>query len=74
MQHPATQALYRILRQWRADLKDQWASGAYTDLSQYGTAILNAKAIGTCEAFEKILELDFEQMLGEADDSKHERA
>ena len=72
LEHPATKALHRILRGWQSDLKEQWASGAFTDQSQFGTAISNAKAIGNCEVIERTLGLDYEQMLGESDDgSQH---
>ena len=62
LQHPATQALHRLLQQEVLDLKEQWVSGAFTDQSQYGTAILNAKAIGRCEQCERVLTLEFEDM------------
>ena len=65
--HPATKALHDLLLERRNDLKEQWASGAFTDQSQFGTAILNAKAIGNCEAVELILNLEYEQLLGESD-------
>ena len=68
LEHPATQAIHRTLRNWQQGLKDNWASGSYTDMSQYGTAILNAKAIGTCEALDRVIEIDFEQLVGESDD------
>lgn len=68
LEHPATRALHRTLRLWQEEFKDQWAGGAFTDLSQYGTAILNAKAIGGCEALERVLGLDFEQVIGESKD------
>lgn len=67
--HPATIAQRRILRQWILDLKEQWAAGAFTDMGQFGTAILNAKAIGNCEAFDKVIGLDYEQMVGESNDT-----
>jgi hypothetical protein len=35
-------------------------SGCYTDVSQFGTAILNAKAIGRCEAVHDVMNLDYE--------------
>lgn len=70
-QHPCSEALRQILRNWQDSLKSQWAAGAFTDLSQFGTAILNAKAIGNCEAFERILDLEYEQLESELDDGKH---
>ena len=55
-------------------LKERWAAGEFTDLSQFGTAILNAKAIGNCEAYEKVAELDFEDIIGELADEEPKRA
>lgn len=65
LKHPVTEALFATLHQRIADLKEQWASGAFTDQSQFATAIANAKAIGNCEAIEGILSLDHEQLIGE---------
>ena len=69
-QHPCSEALQQILLNWKNELKSQWAAGTFTDLSQFGTAILNAKAIGNCEAFDKIAELEYEQLESELDDGK----
>jgi hypothetical protein len=52
--------LKRLLPQWVEEEKERWMAGHYTDMSQYGTAILNAKAIGRCEAIHDILNLDYE--------------
>ncbi len=63
--HPATVALRVFFTRRLDDLKNQWAAGAFTDQSQFGTAIANAKAIGSCETITLLLELDHEQLLGE---------
>lgn len=55
-------------------LKTQWAAGQFTDLSQYGTTILNAKAVGKCEAFTLLSELDYNQFLAEIDYEEPVRA
>ena len=68
--HPVTQALQLLLRRRQDDLKEQWAAGQFTDQGQFGTAILNAKAIGNCEAYEKIEQLDFEEFIEELSDDK----
>lgn len=52
----------------KEELKEQWAAGVFTDMSQYGTAILNAKAIGSCEAYENIEKLDFDTLVGDLSD------
>lgn len=66
--HSVTAALFTLLDARVADLKDQWASGQFTDMSQFGTAILNAKALGNCEACSLVRELTFEQLIGEIED------
>ena len=71
--HPVTIRLFERLRADKESLKERWASGAYTDQSQFGTAIMNAKAIGNCEAIDSITTLEYEQLLGESDE-QHERA
>jgi len=50
--------------------KAQWAAGAYTDQSQFGTAILNAKAIGFCEACEDIIALEYLDIKGDEGDGE----
>lgn len=59
-QHPVTQMLLELLHRRQDELKEQWAAGLYTDQGQFGTAILNAKAIGNCEAYENVEKLEFE--------------
>ena len=66
--HPVTQAVRQLCRLRQEELKERWASGEFTDLSQFGTAILNAKAIGNYEAYEKVRKLDYEELRGELDD------
>lgn len=66
-QHPVTLSLQQVLRNWQHELKEQWASGAFTDQSQFATAISNAKAIGNCEAIDRVINLEYEQLEGEMD-------
>jgi len=69
--HPTTQAFRRVLVARVRVLKDRWAAGEFSDMSQFGTAILNAKAIGAVEAYEGLAALDFEVMEMElSDDSE----
>lgn len=42
--------------------------GEFTDVSQYSSAIVNAKRVGQCEILNHLRRLDFEQMQGELDD------
>ena len=65
LQHPATRRMHSHLRRLQHDLKEQWASGAFTDQSQFGTAIQNAKAIGQLECAERVLSLEYLDLIGE---------
>lgn len=67
-QHPVTKVLHQVLRGRIREFENRWRSGEFTDQSQFGTAILNAKAIGNCEALERVLGLELEDMLGESED------
>jgi hypothetical protein len=66
--HPVTQEVKRTLKVWQQVLMEQWASGAFTDMSQFGTAILNAKAIGQFEALARVLDISLDQLGEELDD------
>lgn len=70
-QHPVTQELLRILGKWQEELCKQWMYGRFTDQSQYATAILNAKAVGSCEAYDKVKNFNYEQVLTETADDEH---
>ena len=72
LQNPVTQRFREILRDRKESLKESWAGGAFTDLSQYGTAILNAKAIGNCEMLDLMINVEYEELIGE-NDGKSER-
>lgn len=65
MLHPVTKRLLSAVSRQQERLKESWASGAYTDLSQFGTAILNAKAIGKYEAFSWVVELEVQDLFNE---------
>jgi hypothetical protein len=62
--HPVTMLFRDRLEARLNDLKTLWASGAFTDQSQFGTAILNAKAIGRCEEITEMLDLTYEDIEG----------
>lgn len=58
LDHPVTLRFMAFLAQRKEDLKEQWASGAFTHVERYAAAISNAKAIGQCEELSRILELE----------------
>ena len=66
--HPVTQQVRRAAQLRKEAFKERWAAGEFTDLSQYGTAILNAKAIGGCEQLDWLIGLDHEALQGELSD------
>ena len=61
----------QLLGFWKRQRQEQWSSGQFTDLSQFGTAILNAKAIGNVEMLDKIRGLDNVSFLDEVEDAEH---
>lgn len=65
-----TQALTKYLERQVAELKEEWASGAFTDQSQFGTAIKNAKAIGCCEMCDRVIGFSYDDVLGEKEDGQ----
>ena len=70
LDHPATKALQSVLRSWKEGVKDQWAAGAFTDMSQFGTAILNAKAIGAVQIIDQIIGIEYDRVAGELSDGE----
>ena len=61
-EHPVTEALLEAVKLKRQRLHERWEAGQFTDQGQFGTAILNAKAIGQCEEILFLLELDVETL------------
>ena len=69
-EHPATQALLGVLALWKESVKEQWAAGVFTDMSQFGTAILNAKAIGAVQMIDQIINIEYDRVIGELSDGE----
>jgi hypothetical protein len=66
--HPGTRVLRHVLLSWKEQVKEQWAAGSFTDMSQFGTAILNAKAIGAVQLIDQIMGLEYDRIVGEVAD------
>ena len=66
--HPGTLVLRNVLLSWKEQVKEQWAAGAFTDMSQFGTAIVNAKAIGEVQMIDQIIGLEYDRILAEVAD------
>lgn len=67
---PVTKAVFALLRKGVEVRKEQWSRGDFEDASQFATAIKGSRAIGNCEAFQSILDLEYEQLIGELSDEK----
>lgn len=63
--HPLTKRLFAAAGRRKELLKEQWASGAFTDLSEYGTTILNAKAIGSVEILDWLVGVEVQDLFNE---------
>lgn len=63
--HPVTEAFMAWAQREIEALKTRWSEGAFTDQSQFATAIMNAKAIGQCEFVAKVRDLDFLELEGD---------
>lgn len=66
--HPGTQAVMEILSAKREALRQAWEGGSFTDYESATTALVNVGNIGTCKGYAFIMDLDYEQYLGERDD------
>ena len=68
LEHPVTKLVKQLLRGKIEFKKEQWAAGLFTDQSQFATAIMNAKAVGSCEAWDEFLAIEYEDLLGESNE------
>lgn len=58
---PVTQDYYKLLREWRAALMEQWAAGQFNSDEPTVTHAANCGAVGEVRLLQKLLELDLEQ-------------
>jgi len=56
-----TQALYRLLREWKESIKDQWARGNFEGDSIQETALMNVSARGSIDILQQLIDMDWEQ-------------
>lgn len=70
---PETKALFQLMKLRKEKWKERWAAGEFTDLHDHGTAILNAKGIGNCEALDTLMTLDFHTLTTEIADAEQDR-
>lgn len=65
---PETQALMRLLGKKREELRQQWEGGSFTDYEKDGTVLVNVGNLGTCKGYAFVMELTYEQYIGELSD------
>lgn len=63
-QHPTTRRVMAFLRTGREEIKELWAKGNFTSPDMETGALANAKEIGRCQAWEDILELTGNELVG----------
>lgn len=61
--NPVTLAFFSTLLNWKEELKNHWVSGSFTDQSEFGMALLNAKAIGTCQLIDHIVNFEYDELV-----------
>lgn len=70
---PVTRAFYQLLREFREDLKEQWARGAFSNEEAAITQVASAGALHQIRFIEQLLQLTVEQFnegLGDGTDSE----
>ena len=72
--HPVTEFLFLWAFKKREGLKEDWASGAFSDPSfELAMAIKNAGATGACSILKDLLDLDYESAMTEITDGEYKR-
>lgn len=71
--HPITEALMKYSAAKKQRLMERWADGEFSDGFDVGMAVKNAGATGACSIYKDLLELDFEELIGELDDGEYIR-
>lgn len=62
MEHPVTRMLRAYLSMKREDLKELWASGAFSASLETEMIAKNAGATGACSAYQDILDMDYQKL------------
>lgn len=63
-----TMMVMEVLRKRREVLKEQWANGNFSDSFDMAMAVKNAGATGACSAYQMVLDLDYQDILGVSDE------
>jgi hypothetical protein len=62
IEHPGTQVLRALLRIWKEERVGQWLGGSFLGQNLHEQNMLNARAIGECDVYQAILDLDLEAL------------
>lgn len=60
--NPTTKAMFRYIHAKIEDLRDKWESGVLAHSSLDGTLQMNTAAVGKCQAYRDLLDLDPEKI------------
>ena len=63
-----TQLVLDLIKHRREVLKEQWAVGSFSDSFDIAMAVKNAGATGACSAYQMILDIDYQDILGSFDE------
>ena len=67
--HPVTKELRTVMARKRAKLRDQWEFGSFTHPEYITAAMYNANAIGKCQVYQEIQELDYDDFLTDVEEA-----
>lgn len=73
LQHPVTEEVRRLFGQLRQEQKDSWEAGRFTSERIETTALLQANAIGKCEAYAAMHEMDYNWYKSEVESGSDEQ-
>jgi hypothetical protein len=59
--HPVTKEYFKMMKQLREELLEQWANSNFTAETSEGTAQLNAKALGKVQLLDELLDFYIEE-------------
>ena len=65
--HPVTKSLRDWAKRERGELMEQWANGMFSAAFDVEMAVKNAGATGACSIYQQIIDLDYQQIMGEVD-------
>jgi len=68
LSNPVTQVYRLYLRAYREALKEQWARGQFSETTIEGTALADAAVRGEVASLDRLMSLEFEQLIEGIDD------